>query len=436
MLEAGAALGDISPRDSQFLFGYPHVERYSAGIHDPLLTAALCLRNGGKCLLFSANDIIFIPKASAARIRAQVSAATGLRGDDILVSATHTHSGPITVDYLSGEADPILPRCDPGYLGLMEETIAKTCVAAFSRLEPAKAGLAVADATGVGTNRRDPTGPSDPQVPVLSVRSLDDRAIACMLVYSMHPTVLHEDSRLVSADFPWAAREHLGPLLGEGCVILYHTGPEGNQSPRHVTKANDFAEARRLGVMLGAAVERALPAIEYSRDLKLESSRVLIDLPRREFPTVEEAQAHLDLARQRFSDLKEAGKPKNLVRTAECDLFGAEETLTLSRAARDWRIGEAYGSCLPAEIQVFGIGPWRFVAWPGEVFIEYSLAVKRGRPGTFVINLANGEFQGYIVTEEAAREGGYEASNALFDPRAGEALVRATARLLDQQPAP
>jgi hypothetical protein len=38
--------------------------------------------------------------------------------------------------------------------------------------------------------------------------------------------------------------------------------------------------------------------------------------------------------------------------------------------------------------------------------------------------------QGYIVTEEAAREGGYEASNSLLEPRAGQALVNATLALL------
>ena len=35
-LIAGSAQVDISPKDSQFLFGYPHVERYSTEINDPL----------------------------------------------------------------------------------------------------------------------------------------------------------------------------------------------------------------------------------------------------------------------------------------------------------------------------------------------------------------------------------------------------------------
>jgi hypothetical protein len=49
---------------------------------------------------------------------------------------------------------------------------------------------------------------------------------------------------------------------------------------------------------------------------------------------------------------------------------------------------------------------------------------------SFVISLANGEMQGYIVTEDAAKEGGYEASNTLFDCDAGSIFVTETLKLL------
>jgi neutral ceramidase len=433
MLYAGAGKADITPQDTQFLFGYPHVERYSTGIHDPLESCALCLRSGERTVLFSANDIIFIPKDSAARIRGKVSAQTGIPEGSILVSATHTHSGPITVDYLSSEADPVVPKVDPGFLSFMEARIVAACLQAVAGLQPAKAGLAVAEATGVGTNRRDPSGPRDPHVPVMLVRSASDSApIACMLVYSMHPTVLHEDSKLVSADFPGATRKYLNRILGEECVVLYHTGPEGNQSPRHVTKGNTFAEAKRLGELLGAAVEAVIPAISYHSDPALAWSRTLIELPQRVFPQLDAAEEKLSRARARFAKLQSGGITSQEVRTAECDLFGAEETVTLAKASRDGRVGEACRSCLPAEVQLLEVGPWRFVGWPGEVFVEYGLAVKERRPGTFIINLANGELQGYIVTAEAAHEGGYEASNAFFGPESGDLLVRATLGLLDR----
>jgi len=70
------------------------------------------------------------------------------------------------------------------------------------------------------------------------------------------------------------------------------------------------------------------------------------------------------------------------------------------------------------------------VAWPGELFVEYALQIKQAFARTFVISLANGELQGYIVTAEAAAAGGYEASNALFSHISGQLLVDETKSLL------
>ena len=78
---------------------------------------------------------------------------------------------------------------------------------------------------------------------------------------------------------------------------------------------------------------------------------------------------------------------------------------------------------------MLSVGPWNFVGWSGEVFVEYALAVKQKCSQTFPISMANGETQGYIVTKEAADEGGYEASNALFSYKTGEALVQKTLEL-------
>src|SRR5204863_9550945 len=120
--------------------------------------------------------------------------------------------------------------------------------------------LTVADGSCVGTNRHDPAGPSDPQVPVLLVRDRDSQTfLSAMIVCSMHPTVLHEDSTLISGDFPAMTREYLQEhVLGRDCPVLYHMGLSGNQSPRHVTRSNTFDEAERLGGLLGRSIEKGV----------------------------------------------------------------------------------------------------------------------------------------------------------------------------------
>ena len=55
-IRAGVAIEDINPRKPMALFGYPHVERVSTGIHDPILASFLCLDNGRRRL------VLFEPK--------------------------------------------------------------------------------------------------------------------------------------------------------------------------------------------------------------------------------------------------------------------------------------------------------------------------------------------------------------------------------------
>jgi hypothetical protein len=253
-----------------------------------------------------------------------------------------------------------------------------------------------------------------------------------MLVCSMHPTVLHEDSTLVSGDFPGMARQFLQEnLLGPDCPVLHHTGPCGNQSPRHITRANTFGEAKRLGQLLGQAVIKTIPEIRFQQSVELECLQEHVDLPRRRFPSVAEAERDLKRTIAALDLLRQSEASRQQIRTAECDCFGAEELLTLARAAREGKLDGACNWCLPAEVQIIKIGSSNFVGWPGEIFVEYSLEVKSKCDNTFIISLANGELQGYIVTEAAAEEGGYEASNAFFEPRSGQILVEKTLQMLN-----
>ncbi len=75
---------------------------------------------------------------------------------------------------------------------------------------PAELAWTSADGTGVGGNRLSEDGVTDPECGILMIRSsCDHKIIAMALNYGMHPTVLHEDSTLISADFPCYARRHL-----------------------------------------------------------------------------------------------------------------------------------------------------------------------------------------------------------------------------------
>src|SRR5437868_4139983 len=115
-LKAGANVTSITPEKSMFLAGYPHVKRHSTGVHDPLLSSAVYLEAGSERILIIANDIIYAPKPAVMHARAQISRRIGIPVQNIMISATHTHSGPKTTDTLSNEADTAVPKRDPEYL--------------------------------------------------------------------------------------------------------------------------------------------------------------------------------------------------------------------------------------------------------------------------------------------------------------------------------
>ena len=433
-LHAGAAAVDITPGRPLFLVGYPHVPRTSTGVHDPLYASALCLRNHGADVILVAVDILFVTHETARRCRDRITEATGVPAANILISATHTHSAPVTFAYLSFRHDGVTPPPDPEYMAVFEDGIVRAAVHAWRGAAPARLAVTSARADGVGGNRLSPDGIADPEVGILYVeRAGDGVPLALSMVYAMHPTVLHEDSRLVSADFPGYARQHLAARF-PGVTVLSHTGPAGNQSPRYHVSGQTFAEAERLGRRLADAVARAvsgLGAADFTDQPVLDGRQRFVMLTPRLFSTVREAEDRRRSASERYGRLQREGAPHGPLRTAECAVFGAEELVTLAEAQAAGELSALHRAEMPAEVQVLRIDDACWVGLRGEWFVEYGLRIKRLAPRrTFVISLANGELQGYIVTPEADRAGGYEAACSLYGPEAGVLMADAAMELI------
>jgi neutral ceramidase len=435
-LLAGAAVRDITPQKPLFLVGYPHVPRTSSGVHDPLLASALYLCDGVTPLLLVAADILYLSAESSKQCRFAISKATGIPWQNMVISATHTHSGPVTHSVLAWKDDPVVQPPDPEYLEQFHRGIIESAIAAYRAAEPARLAVTGAKAQGVGCNRLDPNGSFDSEVGLLAVqRQSDSRLMAVALIYGMHPTVLHEDSSLVSSDFPYFTRQHLNEVF-PGLITLFHTGPCGNLSPRYHVQSQTFAEAERLGRLLGQTIAQSLQALSHSdftAERVLAAAQTWAEVVPNAFPSVATAEAALHDARERYDQLKRTDAPHGPLRTAECFVFGCEETLTLARAQASGEVARLQHQMRRAEVQVFRIGDLFLAAWPGEQFVEYGLEIKHRAPGrSFVISLANGELQGYIVTPGAAAAGGYEAAFSLFRSESGERLVTATLNLMQR----
>ncbi len=432
-LRAGFGRTDITPRKPCFLVGYPHVDRISTGTHDPLFASAVCLENGETPLLLISLDLIFITADSTRECRRRIGEVTGIPAQNILIGATHTHSGPHTAEVLAWKDDPVVPPVDREYLEFSVAGTVEAAVNAWQGREAAEAAWTTANVRGLaGGNRIDSDGPEDSEAGLLLLRRVSDKSpIAVLSIYGMHPTVLHEDSTLISSDFIAFARREIETAL-PGTGVVYLNGVCGDQSPRRAVKAQTFAEAERLGAALGARMAKTLKnAADFTSDFPLSATSAMLGLEGKTFPPVAEAEASLTAARERYEHLKAARADHAQIRTAECTVFGAEEVLTLAKSELTGEAAAIRRKYREAEIQVLRVGNSFVAGWPGEFFVEYGLETKRraGRP-VFLSTLSNGELHGYVVTPEAEAARGYEAQMSLFPAAAGSLFVEKTLELI------
>jgi hypothetical protein len=429
IIKAGAAVLEITPSKSVFLVGYPHVDRWSTGVHDPLLVSALAIEDGSTTVLLAAVDLLFVNPSTARNWRRAVAERLKIPQQNVFISCSHTHSGPHTCEVLEWGPSPVVPPVDQDYMEYVQSQIVETAILARDHAHPAELAWTSTQVEGVGGNRHDPlNGATDREAGILVVRERDTHKLQSMLViYGMHPTVLHEDSTRISSDFPHYARIELQENLGPDMVVLYHTGPAGNQSTRYDVREQSFSEAERLGRKLGKSILKAveaLPENAFIAESLLKASIAEATLPRRVLPTIGECQAALDDYRKVYEDLKHSGAPHGPVRTAECDVFGAEETLFLAQCQENGHLEHVMTEYEPVDVQVIRIADAYLVGFPGELFAEYGLSLKQNTSKRcFPVTLVNGDLQGYIVTDQAIRDGRYETNNCVFGSAAGQLLV-------------
>jgi len=96
-LRAGAAKVNITPPVGIPLSGYTARKDVSQGIHDELYAKALVLDNGERILAIITTGLLGFYEDFVDKIRGLIKERTGIDKDDILVSATHTHSAPDTI---------------------------------------------------------------------------------------------------------------------------------------------------------------------------------------------------------------------------------------------------------------------------------------------------------------------------------------------------
>jgi len=427
IIKAGAEKTDISPSKGIELAGYPHYPRNNTGVHDPLYASCLFLDDGDEKVFIISLDLVFFSKKYLKEVRKRISDATGVAEHNITAACTHTHSGPwasgrLDIEALENEAEP-----DDAYVEELKDKIVKTAVSAFKETFTASIGTGSVHCgkeSGIGGNRRDPEGISDPELAVLGIRDAEGIIRAIVVNYALHPTFLHADNTLVSSDYPGYIREYLEKRY-PGSVMLFLEGCAGDQSSRYFRQGQSFDEAKRVGYAMGTAASGVLDDIEFKPFEKICVGYRELPFSLREFKDEKQAETDVEKARMEYDSLKKNGAGYIQLQNANVKLLGAEDMLGYIRMVKNKKRIALYEDEQPMEIQVIGIGRSRIAALPGEIFVSFGLEIKKANPeGTvFVSAVTNGCLPGYVYTKEALALGGYEVDTSMLCEDTGEKMT-------------
>lgn len=439
---AGAATSNITPWLGISSNGGMQ-DRVPEHVHDELHSRALVIDDGLTKLALVTVDSCVVPRQILDAAKQLVHRHTGLSMENMLMSATHTHTAATAAPVFQSEPDA-------EYSLFLTRKIADSVRLALNNLEPARIGWGVGQVPQHVFNRRwkmkpgtippnplggidqvkmnpsvaspdliEPAGPTDPDLAVIAVRALNGRPIALLANYSLH----YVGAGHFSADYFGVFADRIQQLLGADRQAPPFVGLLSNGASGDINNI-DFRRKRppdppfaKMKVVAG--------------DVAAEALRVYSNMPYRDWAPLAVRQVEIELAvrRPRAEELDRArqilSKAQGIAMRSLEEIYARETVL----------VGD-YPTKVPAILQAMRIGDLAIAAIPCEVFVEIGLELKAKSPfaPTFTTSLANG-YNGYLPTPEHHQLGGYEtwrARSSYLETGASPKIVARLIELLQQ----
>jgi hypothetical protein len=417
-LKIGVANATITPFLDIPLEGY-YYPRMPDGVHDDLHAKALVIDDGHEQAVLVACDLVEVPREAVEDARRKISARCGIPADHILISATHTHTGPQAV---------------PSYVTSLGHWIADSVLTAEGKKQPALLWAAIEQEPALAHNRRylmkdgtvqtnpgflnpnvvRPVGPIDPRVGVLVAEDEKRSPIMTWVNYAMHLDTV--GGTWISADYAYYLARTLAAVKGNDMLTVFTIGAAGDINHWDVQRPGPqrgFETAQGLGETLAGDVVKAYTHLQALNSVRIKAVSETIEVPIQKVTAQEVAEAE-----------KIVAQPPPM---------GVDFTLDRVNAEKVVHVNKRKGEDLRAEIQVLAVGPVAFVAIPGEYFVELGMRINKESPFpyTFIVELANGDV-GYIPTRRGFEEGGYEPTSTSLAPGGGEKIADKAIELLKQ----
>ena len=431
MIKIGAASKVINNELGSAIQAATHQKR-AKSIRDDLEANALFLSDGSESVLLVSCDLAGLVSGFAAAARGAMAEAAGLSPRNIIIAATHTHSGPslIPTNYLNPPDSAYMDRLQAWLVELARDAVASAC--------PGRIGWGLG-AVQIGYNRRccwadgthtmhgDATrpdftgleGPDDPRHLALFAEDADKKPIAVFHSNTSHPTCFY-GGEVYSADFPGVAREYLREVLGR-IPVLFFNGAFGDISIENMLSYRRRGErgeqkVRRVGHLVAGETMRLLRETEFHDDPVLAHAYEDLQIPVR-LPDVERlAQARQTLKRVDAGEEVEAW-----------DRLYAHGVTSLQE-----QFGEKPVDTIP--VHAVRVGDVALATQPCELYCQFGIDIKRRSPSpyTAVCGPADG-YCGYCPTTYGILGRGYSGEPISWCRLAADAGYRITdtaARLL------
>ncbi len=432
-LRVGTGLVNITPPNAIPMAGY-YATRLAEGTHDDLNAKAIIFAQDGARAALVAVDLVSLSRPVVDEARRRIALITGVPAEAVMISATHSHTGPLLTDASTRNAayggDSDLAR---SYTAGLPAKIAEAVRLAELALVPARLSTGSGREDSLPFNRRfvmqdgsvgwnagklnpniiRPAGPTDPAVPVVYAESPAGEPLATYVNFAMHLDTV--GGLRFSSDYAFPLAQTLGRVKSPAMLTLFTIGCAGDIN--HVNTGikdpqKGDGEAARIGNVLAGEVIKT-----YTRLAPVTTTA----------PRIRREMVKLPLAPLATGDVEKA-------RTLATRIGGKPEPTFLEKvwAFKALDVFGRNGQPLEVEVQVIALS--RDLAWvslPGEIFVELGLAIKAASPfkQTILVELANGSI-GYIPTRRAYAEGNYEPVSARCAEGSGEILVETATRLL------
>ncbi len=411
---------DVSPPLGQAIYSsYKPLET----IEFPLLAKGIVLDDGARRYVLCAIDWCELQDSSHAMFRTKMAEAAGTVSTRVAVHTVHQHTAPMVnagaSRLLARVANPP-PYPNETYFEKVADRVAAAVKESLGRLQPFdRIGTGEGKVEKVGSTRRiiapdgkvhrprwsnlkgdeaslkdEPEGLIDPMLKTITLAQ-GDKPVVRLHFYACHPQSFYGDPR-ASYDFPGMAREALEKQ--EGVFQIYFTGCAGDVL---VGKYNDGTPACReqFAQRLRAGMDAAIAATQWAPAESIQWRSLKLTLPLYAPEGRTEAQN-----RQQMANTELKAEPR----------IGAAMRLAFAQ-----RIS------LPLALSSLQIGRAHIVDLPGECMVAYQLFAQHAAPGEFVAVAAYTDTgTGYICTDKAFEEGGYEPGATNVGP-GSEALLKA-----------